>query len=171
MGRIFHSENEHLQFGLQYLELCTCRYKFYLFTFKPKFWPLVTPPPPPPNLSWCFFWNIKRYKVVNFIFWFSFPIRALLCYSRYRSHLVVFAVNGLPSILSSVTSVPLPAFSSKLSDVWPDPSLPLFPSLTQTWSLLSPCPQKTPALGLRVFYQVILELTENVFSIYPSRLF
>lgn len=58
-------------------------------------------PPLPPNLFWCFFWNIKRYKVVNFICWFNLPIKALLCYSRHRSCLVVFAV---PSILSSVAS-------------------------------------------------------------------
>lgn len=161
MGRIFHSENERLQFGLQYLELCTCRYKFYLFTLKPQFWPLVTPPPP--NLSWCFFWNIKKYKVLNFICWFSLPIRALLCYSRHRSCLAVFAV---PSILSSVASVPLPAFSSKLSTVWPDHSLSLFPSLTQTGSLLSPCPQKTPVLSFHMSLIKWLFCLPKIYAVY-----
>lgn len=41
MGRDFHSENEHSQLGCQYVELCTCRYPFYLFTLKPEFQPLV----------------------------------------------------------------------------------------------------------------------------------
>lgn len=41
MRRDFRSENEHLQLGCQYVELCTCRHTFYLFTLKPEFWPLV----------------------------------------------------------------------------------------------------------------------------------
>lgn len=51
----------------------------------------------------------KKYKIVNFIFWFHCPIKVLLHYCRCRSSLrgslAVFVVNGLPSIVSSVTSV------------------------------------------------------------------
>ena len=52
---------------------------------------------------------IKKYKIVSLIFWFSFLIGTLLCYFRrrssLRSSLATFVVNGLPFILSSVTSV------------------------------------------------------------------
>lgn len=122
--------------------------------------------PPPPHLSTFFDASFQILKDIRL--WISssgsvFP-QNLLCYSRHRSHLVLFAVNDLPSILSSVTSVPLPPShrSFPLSGQthlflcsFPDPDLKFAFSLsTDDACTLPPC-----------LSQVILLLTENVLSI------